>query len=110
MRRGEFVAQKIPHIARAFGCVDGRQRVEARVVVAQLLRFFIDELIAEIERERVYDAPVVTQVQPVPRYWPGEAYHQRYFERNPDQGYCMVVVGPKVAKFRKQFKSHLKAG
>ena len=65
--------------------------------------------VEEIERERVYDAPVVTQVQPVPRYWPGEAYHQRYYERNPYQGYCMVVVGPKVAKFRKQFKSHLKA-
>jgi len=68
------------------------------------------EVIEEIERQRIYDAPVVTQLAPVPQYWPGEAYHQRYFERNPYQGYCMVVVGPKVAKFRKQFKAFLKAG
>lgn len=67
------------------------------------------EVIADVEQQHVYPAPVVTQVQPVPRYWPGEAYHQRYFERNPHQGYCMVVVGPKVAKFRKQFKAQLKA-
>ena len=67
------------------------------------------EVIEEIERQRIYDAPVVTQLAPVPQYWPGEAYHQRYFERNPYQGYCMVVVGPKVAKFRKQFKAFLKA-
>jgi peptide-methionine (S)-S-oxide reductase len=66
------------------------------------------EMIDELERQRVFDDPIVTEVAPVPEYWPGEAYHQRYFERNPYQGYCMMVVGPKVAKFRKQFKHRLK--
>ncbi len=66
------------------------------------------EMIDELERQRVFDDPIVTEVGPVPEYWPGEAYHQRYFERNPYQGYCMMVVGPKVAKFRKQFKHRLK--
>lgn len=66
------------------------------------------EMIDELERQRVFDDPIVTEVAPVPQYWPGEGYHQRYFERNPYQGYCMMVVGPKVAKFRKQFKHRLK--
>ncbi|HYF58668.1 MAG TPA: peptide-methionine (S)-S-oxide reductase, partial [Burkholderiaceae bacterium] len=47
------------------------------------------------------------EVLPLPRYWPAESYHQRYYARNPYQGYCMMVVGPKVSKFRKQFAHRL---
>ena len=65
------------------------------------------EVIAELGRQRVYDDPIVTEVAPAPRYWPAEAYHQRYYARHPYQGYCMMVVGPKVAKFRKQFRHRL---
>jgi peptide-methionine (S)-S-oxide reductase len=65
-------------------------------------------MIDDLERQRVFDDPIVTEVAPVPEYWPAEAYHQRYFARNPYQGYCMVVVGPKVAKFRRQFASRLR--
>ncbi|MBN9460102.1 MAG: peptide-methionine (S)-S-oxide reductase MsrA [Burkholderiales bacterium] len=61
------------------------------------------DTIARLEREAVFDAPIVTQVVPLQRWFPAEAYHRRYFERNPHQGYCMAVVSPKVAKFRKQF-------
>jgi peptide-methionine (S)-S-oxide reductase len=50
----------------------------------------------------------VTELKPVDNYWPAEAYHQHYFERNPNQGYCAFVVGPKVAKFRKTFASRLR--
>ena len=66
------------------------------------------QLIDELERQRVFDDPIVTELAPLPDYWPAEAYHQRYFARNPHQGYCMMVVGPKVAKFRKQFAHRLK--
>lgn len=68
------------------------------------------EVIAELERERVYPGPVVTQVvdEDVP-FWPAEAYHQDYFARNPHQGYCMAVVAPKVAKFRQKFAQLRKA-
>ena len=51
---------------------------------------------------------VVTELKPLDNYWPAEAYHQHYFERNPNQGYCAFVVGPKVAKFRKTFASRLR--
>lgn len=61
------------------------------------------ELIQEMVQSGVYSHPVVTEVLPLANYWPGEEYHQDYFEKNPDQGYCMAVAAPKVAKFRKTF-------
>jgi peptide-methionine (S)-S-oxide reductase len=53
---------------------------------------------------------VVTELKPLANYSKAEAYHQHYFARNPGQGYCAFVVGPKVEKFRKTFKARLKPG
>lgn len=61
------------------------------------------EVIAEMQRDPACTRPIVTEVLPLANYWPAEAYHQDYFEKNPHQGYCMAVAGPKVAKFRKTF-------
>ena len=61
------------------------------------------EVIAEMVASGVYSRPIVTEVLPLDNYWPAEAYHQDFFERNPHQGYCMAVAAPKVAKFRKTF-------
>ena len=60
-------------------------------------------LIAELARDDAFGRPIVTEVLPLQNYWPAEAYHQDFFERNPHQGYCMAVAAPKVAKFRKTF-------
>lgn len=68
---------------------------------AQQARAFIDE----VTRDRLYPAPIVTEVAPVANYWPAEDYHQDFFEQHPTQGYCMAVAAPKVAKFRKTFQS-----
>jgi peptide-methionine (S)-S-oxide reductase len=65
-------------------------------------------LMAELEQAQVYAAPLVTEVLPLANYWPAEDYHQDYYAQHPNQGYCAVVVGPKVAKFRKQFAELLK--
>jgi peptide-methionine (S)-S-oxide reductase len=62
-----------------------------------------DELIREMSQDKLFDAPIVTEVRPLADYWPAEDYHQDFFERNPHQGYCMAVAAPKVAKFRKTF-------
>lgn len=51
----------------------------------------------------VWDAPIVTELSPVPTYYKAEDYHQNYFREHPLQGYCAFVVAPKVAKFRKVF-------
>lgn len=65
------------------------------------------EFIAELTRERVFPAPIVTEVAALANYSKAEGYHERYFERNPYQGYCQVVIAPKLAKFRKQFADKL---
>jgi len=66
------------------------------------------EVVAELTREKVYDDPIVTQVVPLERFYPAEAYHHQYFQRNPWQPYCMAVVAPKVAKVRKAYFDRLK--
>jgi peptide-methionine (S)-S-oxide reductase len=67
------------------------------------------EVIAALERDQVFDAPIVTEVAPATEFYPAEEYHQDYFRRNPGQGYCRAVIAPKVAKFRKQHLERLKA-
>jgi peptide-methionine (S)-S-oxide reductase len=67
-----------------------------------------EDVIAAITKEGIYPGPVVTQVEPAGTWYEAEPYHQEYFARNPFQGYCTAVVGPKVVKFRKQFASKLK--
>jgi peptide-methionine (S)-S-oxide reductase len=67
-----------------------------------------EEVIAEFEREGVWNAPIVTELTPFERFWQAEGEHQEYYRRNPNQGYCRVVIEPKVAKFRKRFLERLR--
>lgn len=67
-----------------------------------------EQVIAELNSAAIWDAPVVTEVTPFDKIYPAENYHQEYFERNPGQGYCRVVIAPKVAKFRKLYLDRLK--
>ena len=68
-----------------------------------------EAVIAELTAARVWDAPIVTEVVPLTKFYPAESYHQNYFENNPAQPYCRAVVAPKVSKFRKLFLEKLKA-
>jgi len=65
-------------------------------------------VIQEIEREGIWHDPIVTQVLPFDVYYVAEDYHQDYFKNNPGQGYCRVVIAPKVAKFRQKYAEKLK--
>ena len=69
----------------------------------------IDAFIREVAEGKNFGSPIVTEVLPLEHYFAAEAYHQDYFENNPNQGYCAFVVGPKVDKFRKTFASRVKA-
>ncbi len=60
-------------------------------------------VLAELQSDPDCTRAVVTELLPLSNYWPAEAYHQDFFAKNPHQGYCMAVAGPKVAKFRKTF-------
>ncbi|CRI64232.1 Putative Peptide methionine sulfoxide reductase (MsrA) (Protein-methionine-S-oxide reductase) (Peptide Met(O) reductase) [Thiocapsa sp. KS1] len=63
-------------------------------------REIAERVIARLNAEGVWPDPIVTQVQPAPTFYPAEAYHQDYYRRNPGQGYCQVVISPKLAKLR----------
>src|SRR5688572_22358451 len=63
-----------------------------------------ERTIAEIEEQAVWGtSPVVTEVVPIETFYPAEQYHQDYFARNPNQGYCQAVIAPKVSKFRRKY-------
>lgn len=66
-------------------------------------------LIRDLEDRRIWDAPLVTEVEPLDAFYVAEPEHQEYFRRNPTQPYCQVVVAPKVAKFRKSFAHRLRS-
>jgi peptide-methionine (S)-S-oxide reductase len=67
-----------------------------------------DDMIRQMSQDKLFGKPIVTEVLPLANYWPAEEYHQDFFEKNPYQGYCMAVAGPKVAKFRKTFAELVK--
>jgi peptide-methionine (S)-S-oxide reductase len=68
-----------------------------------------EALIVELSKDGIWPNPIVTEVTEFDVFYPAEDYHQEYFRRNPQQPYCNVVVGPKVAKFRSKFAHWLKA-
>lgn len=65
-----------------------------------------EAVMAELTAEGLWSNPIVTELRPLEVFYPAEGYHQNYFVNNPYQGYCMMVVAPKVSKFRKKF-AHL---
>ena len=67
-----------------------------------------DETIQRINNDGIFSNKIVTEVTPASKFWVAEGYHQNYFANNPNQGYCSVVIAPKVAKFRKQYMEQLK--
>ena len=62
-----------------------------------------EKKIAEWNAAGHWGKPIVTEVAPLTKFHPAEEYHQGYFRANPSQGYCQMVIAPKVAKLRKTF-------
>lgn len=71
-------------------------------------RAVAEALIAELGREGVFPAPIVTRVEDLREFLPAEDYHQGYFRNHPTQPYCAAVIAPKVAKLRQKWASRLK--
>jgi peptide-methionine (S)-S-oxide reductase len=67
-----------------------------------------EQVIEEIGAAKIWDAPIVTQVEPFKAFYKAEGYHQEYFENNPAQPYCQIVIAPKVRKFREHYREKLK--
>jgi peptide-methionine (S)-S-oxide reductase len=67
-----------------------------------------ERVIAELQAQKLWDEPVVTELKPLEAFYPAEEYHRDYYRRNPNQGYCRAVIAPKVAKVRKLYFDRLK--
>ena len=70
-------------------------------------RDIAEQVIDELNRSRVWDNPIVTELVPMTAFYPAERYHQDYYANNPSQPYCQVVIAPKVAKVRKAYFDRL---
>lgn len=70
----------------------------------QLATHYIHELAAQA----IFDAPIVTTLEPLTTFYPAEAFHQGYYLNNPSQQYCAIVISPKFNKFKKTYQKHLK--
>lgn len=67
------------------------------------------DTITALSTDGLWPGPIVTEVIPLPEFYPAEDYHQRYYERNADAPYCQVIIEPKVSKFREQLLARLQS-
>lgn len=81
----------------AIYCQDAEQRATAQRVIA------------EVNAQQLWPAPIVTDLNSAETFYPAEDYHQYYYDNNPGQPYCMAVAAPKIAKIRAKFSSKLKS-
>jgi peptide-methionine (S)-S-oxide reductase len=67
-----------------------------------------EQVMKEFSDEGAFDAPIVTQVEPLKTFYKADDYHRKYYKRHPEQPYCRVVIAPKIAKFRQLYLDKLK--
>lgn len=68
----------------------------------------VAEEVKEASKE-IWDNPIVTEISPFDKFFIAEKYHQNYYKTNPNQGYCSIVIAPKVKKFRQKWAHKLKS-
>jgi peptide-methionine (S)-S-oxide reductase len=105
---GIFFAIHDPTTLNRQGNDTGTQYRSAIFVHSPAQRATAEAIIRKLNEENLWGKPIVTEVSDAATFYPAEEYHQEFFKRNPNQGYCMAVVSPKVSKFRKQFVSRLR--
>lgn len=105
---GVFFAIHDPTTPNRQGADVGTQYRSAIFYHSEAQKLAAEALIQELDSQQIWDAPIVTEIAPFKNFHPAEDYHQEYFSRNPLQPYCMMVVAPKVSKFRKRFIDRLK--
>lgn len=64
----------------------------------------IVEASIENTAKKLWDKPITTEVKSLEEFWPAEEEHQDYFNKNPEQGYCQIIINPKIIKLRKKFQ------
>ena len=67
-----------------------------------------ERMIQRLNSEELWDAPIVTKIEPFKAFYEAEEYHRDYFKRHPEQAYCRVVIAPKIAKLQEHYMRKLK--
>ncbi|MFN3597196.1 MAG: peptide-methionine (S)-S-oxide reductase MsrA [Rubricoccaceae bacterium] len=104
-----FFATHDPTTLNRQGADVGTQYRSVVFYADEAQRAAAEQVIAEFTAEGVYSDPIVTELAPLPEFFPAEDYHQDYFARHPEQPYCQAVIAPKVAKLRRHFFDRLTA-
>ncbi|HLG25368.1 MAG TPA: peptide-methionine (S)-S-oxide reductase MsrA [Candidatus Gracilibacteria bacterium] len=58
----------------------------------------------DLEDEKIFGGPIVTEILPLDKFFVAEKYHQQYYRNNPEQAYCQIIIAPKLAKFREKYR------
>lgn len=103
-----FFATHDPTTPNRQGADVGSQYRSIVLYESEEQRAATESAIAELTENGTFGAPIVTEVEPLETFYPAEREHHDYYRRNPGQGYCRVVIDPKVAKLRQSFAHRLK--
>jgi peptide-methionine (S)-S-oxide reductase len=71
-------------------------------------RAIAKHVIDELTKEKIWDAPIVTQVEPLKAFYPAETYHKDYYKRHPNELYCRAIITPKIVKLQQRYTAKLK--
>jgi peptide-methionine (S)-S-oxide reductase len=68
-----------------------------------------EEVVRELDKKHLWKGSIVTEIVPLTKFYPAEEYHQHYFTKHPGEGYCRIIISPKINKLRKEWANRLKA-
>ena len=105
---GVFFAIHDPTTKDRQGMDVGTQYRSAIFAQSAEQRATAEDMVRDLDARKIWPDRIMTEIADAATFWPAETYHQDYFANNPRQPYCMGVVAPKVAKFRRQFLDRLK--
>jgi peptide-methionine (S)-S-oxide reductase len=87
---------------------DAGTQYRSAIFVTDAQRADAEAVIADLTAKEIFDAPIVTAIEPVQTFWRAEGYHQNYFANNSHKPYCLFAVAPKVAKVRAKYATRVK--
>lgn len=105
-----FFATHDPTTPNRQGADRGPQYRSIILYESESQREAAEAAMAKLMADGVFDAPIVTELEPLDTFYEAEAEHQDFYRNNPSYGYCRVVIDPKVAKLRKEFADRLDTG
>lgn len=103
-----FFVSHNPTTLNKQGGDSGSQYASVILYQDELQKELAEKYIKNLELEKVFSDPVTTVVKPLDEFYPAEDYHQDYFSKNPEGGYCQTVIAPKILKLRERLKDYIK--